>query len=178
MADRREEERPLSILQKLKDNCNMQATAHAWLRDWLGSWNLRLTIAAVFMTAMLLPFSLASDPFVSGVLHLTPNGFKLANAAVALIAFGLVLVQLAWQPGTQSRAHGLAVEHYTKAKLAIQRLEQSGDVTFAKIEQIQEFYLDQGDLPPIPEKRFIDLKRWHMKKLSESRAIDSESQPK
>lgn len=172
MEEEARAEKARSILAKLKQNCNMQSTAHASLRDQLGGWSLGLTVSALFVTAALLPLSLVSDSFASEALHLTPDNFRLVNASVVLLAFFLVLLQLAWQPGSRSSAHGQAVKHYSRAKLAIRRLEQRCDVNLGDVELIEESYLDERDLPPIPENQFIRLKKWHAQKLAQSKSID------
>ena len=33
-------------------------------------------------------------------------------------------------------------------------------------------YLDNRDLPRIPEKRFLELKKWHLEKVAMSKALD------
>ncbi len=68
------------------------------MRDYYSGWNFWLTIGALIPTAALLLFPLTTDNFIINGLHLTPNNFKLINAAVALFAFVMVLVQMVWRP--------------------------------------------------------------------------------
>lgn len=73
-------------------------------------------------TATLLLLSLVSDDFVTSAFHISPAAFKILNAAVAVFAFIMVLIQMVWRPDSRSKAHRHAVEHYTNAKFATRRL--------------------------------------------------------
>jgi hypothetical protein len=163
-----------SRLERMKDASNLQATAHATLRDIYKAWNFWLTLAALIPTATLLMFPLVSDDFITRSLHITPDAFKITNAVVALFAFIAVLVQLVWKPDSLSAAHARAVAHYTNAKFDIRRLLEREAPAVRDIEIVEEKYLDTRDLPPIEEKRFLPLKQWHLQKIQTSKELESD----
>lgn len=162
-------------LKRLRETANFQATAHSVLRDAHGTINLVFTILALVGAASLLPLALVSDQFAVVNFGMTPDHFKLFNAAVALATFVVVLVQISWQPGAISQAHGHAVKHFTRAKFEARRLAESELITLDLVRDIEEKYLDERDLPPIGERWFIPLKKWHKRKLSRSRVLDEEA---
>jgi hypothetical protein len=152
----------------------MQTTAHAWLLDHYRLWNFWLTIGALIPTATLLLFPLVEDDFVIHALHLSPDSFKLINAAVALTAFVAVLVQLVWKPDSLSAAHARAVDHYTNAKFDVRRLLEQSEIDPRDATTVEEKYLDTRGLPTIGERRFLWLKRWHLRKVALSRALSAD----
>jgi len=158
-------------LETLRESSNMQATAHAWLRDHYRFWNFWLTIGTLIPTAALLLFPLVQDDFVQRALRVSPDAFKLANAAVALIAFIAVLIQLVWKPDSLSAAHARAVDHYTNAKFDVRRLLENSQIDERNATTVEEKYLDVRGLPTINERRFLPLKRWHLRKVELSRRL-------
>lgn len=161
-------------LETLLESSNMQATAHGWLRDHYRFWNFWLTIGALIPTASLLLFPLVEDEFVKRALHMAPDMFKIANAVVALAAFVAVLVQLVWKPDSLSAAHARAVDHYTNAKFDVRRLLEQPEIDPRDATTVEEKYLDVRGLPTIRERRFLPLKRWHLRKVSLSRALSAD----
>lgn len=161
-------------LETLRESSNMQATAHAWLRDHYRFWTFWLTIGALIPTAALLLFPLVQDDFVQRALRTSPDTFKLANAAVALAAFVAVLVQLVWKPDSLSAAHARAVDHYTNAKFDIRRLLEQTEIHSRDATTVEEKYLDVRGLPTIAERRFLQLKRWHLRKVALSRLLSAD----
>jgi len=159
-------------LKHLRETANFQATAHSSLRDAYGTINLVLTILALVGTASLLPLVLVSDQFALANFGMTPDHFKLLTAAFALVTFVVVLIQISWQPGAISQAHDHAVKHFTRAKYEAGRLAQSDSITIEAVHGIEDKYLDERDLPPIGERWFLPLKKWHKRKLSLSKALD------
>lgn len=152
----------------------MQATAHSWLRDHYKFWNFCLTISALIPTAALLLFPLVQDDFVTRALRVSPDTFKLVNAAVALIAFIAVLFQLVWKPDSLSAAHARAVDHYTNAKFDVRRLLEHTVVDERDANTVEEKYLDVRGLPTLTERRFLTLKRWHLRKVDLSRRLSAD----
>lgn len=159
-------------LKKLKERANLQATCHAIMRDYYSVWNFWLTIGALIPTAALLLFPLTTDDFIGNALHLTPNAFKLINAAVALFAFIMVLMQMVWRPDSRSKAHKRAVEHFTAAKYEIRLLLEQQDVSKADVQRVEEEYLDVQWLPVIEDRRFLRLKQKHLQKIALSKKLD------
>jgi len=161
-------------LETLRESSNMQATAHAWLRDHYRFWSFWLTIGALVPTAALLLFPLVQDDFIVRALGASPDTFKLANAGVALAAFVAVLVQLVWKPDSLSAAHARAVDHYTNAKFDIRRLLEQSEIHPRDATTVEEKYLDVRGLPTIAERRFLPLKRWHLRKVALSRLLSAD----
>ena len=81
---------------------------------------------------------------------------------------------MAWRPATRSALHDQAVRHYTKAKYEIQRLlgDAPEAVTDSSVRRLQELYLDNRDLPSIPDRKFLKLKRWHLLKVAVATRLD------
>jgi hypothetical protein len=163
---------PRERIESLKKSANLQATAHAWLRDYHVRWNYLLTYAALIPTATLLLFPLTTDDFVINALHMSPNNFKILNATVALFAFIAVLVQMVWRPDSLAKAHRSAVNHYADAKSAAGRLLESPTVDPTEARVVEEKYLNVPGLPSIPESRFLRLKQLHLQKLRLSQNLD------
>ncbi|MGC2633189.1 MAG: hypothetical protein WA215_03140 [Candidatus Cybelea sp.] len=172
MADHPHHQSPHEHLAKLKERANFQASAHAVMRDYYASWNFWLTLAVLIPTATLLLFPLTTDDFVRAALHMTPNGFKLLNAGVAILAFIAVLVQMVWRPDSRSKAHKRGVDHYSRAKYEVRRLLEEQVPTNAAIERIEEDYLDVQWLPVIEDRRFLRLKQRHLQKIANSKLLD------
>lgn len=161
-------------LKKLKARANLQASAHAYLRDHYSFWNFWLTIGALVPTATLLLFPLVTDDFIVSAVHISPNAFKLINAGVALFAFVMVLVQMVWRPDSLSKAHKRAVEHYTVAKFETRRLLEQQTVDPRDARSLEERYLDVRGLPNIEERHFLRLKQRHLQKLVLSAELDKD----
>ena len=159
-------------LKKLKERANLQASAHAILRDHYGFWNYWLTIGALIPTATLLLFPLVTDDFVTTAFHMSPVAFKIVNAVVALFAFVMVLIQMVWRPDSRSKAHRHAVEHYTNAKFEVRRLLEAEAIDPRDAKTLEETYLDVRGLPDIPEQKFLRLKQRHLQKMQLSGELD------
>jgi hypothetical protein len=160
-------------LQKIFERANQQATMHAWLSDRYGVWNLVVTISSLISSAVLLAFVFASD-FVQRTTGLSADAYQWVTGLIALIFFCVTLVNLAWQPGGRSARHDQAVRHYTKAKYEIGHLLDSGSdsLDLESVRRLEELYLDDRDLPRIPEGKFLKLKRWHKLKVAVSQELD------
>jgi hypothetical protein len=99
----------------------------------------------------------------------------------SLVVFELLLlasllggdVGLVWQPAGRSARHDQAVRHYTKAKYEVGRLLDagSGALDEESIKRVEELYLDDRDLPRVPEGKFLKLKRWHKLKVAVSKEL-------
>jgi hypothetical protein len=159
-------------LSKLKERANLQASAHAVLRDHYALWNYWLTIGALIPTAALLLFPLVTDDFIVSALHMSPAAFKLLNAAVALFAFVAVLIQMVWRPDSLSKAHRRAVEHYTAAKFDTRRLLEASNIVPSDAKILEQTYLEVRGLPDIPEGKFLRLKQRHLQKVALSAELD------
>lgn len=157
---------------------NQQATMHAWLSDRYGAWNLGLTIASLVSSAVLLAFVFASD-FVQETTGISADAYQWVTGLVALVFFCVTLVSLVWQPAGRSARHDQAVRHYTKAKYEVGRLldASSGSIDEESIKRVEELYLDDRDLPRIPEGKFLKLKRWHKLKVAVSKELDHDLSP-
>ena len=67
-------------LKRMRHTANLQSTAHSWLRDFYGRWNLRFTISALLVSAFLLPLVLVSDEFIQRTTGLSADAFKWITA--------------------------------------------------------------------------------------------------
>lgn len=165
-------------LRKTLRVANQQATMHAWLSDRYGAWNLGLTIASLVSSAVLLAFVFASD-FVQRTAGVSADAYQWVTGLVAIVFFCVTLVGLVWQPAGRSARHDQAVRHYTKAKYEVGRLLDagSGALDEESIKRVEELYLDDRDLPRVPEGKFLKLKRWHKLKVAVSKELDQDLSP-
>ena len=160
-------------LKTINRRANQQATMHSRLRDEYAWWNLALNIFLLVFSASLLSIAFISEEFVQRTTSISPDTFKWINGITATANFSFSLALLAWQPSEKAAAHGQAVSHYAKARYDIRRLESKADhLTEEEVQQIQAQYFDTRDLPGIPEKKFLVLKRWHLLKVALSKQLD------
>ena len=146
---------------------------HSVLRDRYATANFYLTLGSLIPTAALLCLALVSDQFAQSAMGLTPDHFKIFNAAVALFAFLCILIQLVWKPDSRSDAHARAVDHYANAKYDAKHLLDSPEALEPMtVRIVEEKYLDQRGLPPIPDAKFNWLKQRHLRKVDLSRRLD------
>jgi hypothetical protein len=171
LSDKEEQGRRNDIAKRERA-ANLQATQHAALRDFYGTWSITLTVSALLLTALLIALSLASDETAREAFAMSPIAFKVTNATIALLAFSLVLVQLVWRPDSRHHAHKAAVNHYTNAKFEFRKLLKQTYISEMDAAVAEARYLDVRDLPSIPERWFLRLKEWHQKKLAASRRLD------
>ena len=160
-------------LKKTLGLANRQATMHAWLSDRYEAWNLGLTIASLVSSAVLLAFVFASD-FVQRTTGVSTDAYQWVTGIVAIAFFCVTLVGLVWQPAGRSARHDQAVRHYTKVKYEVGRLldAESDALDKESVKRVEELYLDDRDLPRIPESKFLKLKRWHQLKVAISKELD------
>lgn len=179
-----------ALRKQLKDMerlTNQMATMHSGLHNHYTWWNSALNILLLVISACLLSLAFISEEFVQRTIEISPDVFKWINgiAAIANFSFGLVL--LVWQPSQKAAAHSQAVAHYTKAKYEIKRLkskevwlteeelqltEEELQLAEEKLQRIEAQYLEDRDLPRIPEDKFLPLKRWHLIKVDLSKQLD------
>jgi hypothetical protein len=165
-------------LKKTLRLTNQQATMHAWLSDRYGVWNLGLTIASLVSSAVLLAFVFASD-FVQRTIGVSADAYQWVTGLVAIAFFCVTLVGLVWQPAGRSARHDQAVRHYTKAKYEVGRLLDAASASLDEesVKRVEALYLDDRDLPRIPEGKFLKLKRWHKLKVAISKELDHDLSP-
>jgi hypothetical protein len=159
-------------LKRVLRLANQQATMHGWMSDYYGRWNAALTYASLSIAVVLLALVFASD-FVQRTTEISADAFQWATGITAIVNFLLTLGGLAWRPAAKAASHRQAVGHYTKAKYEVGRqLDSNEAITAESVRQIEELYLDTRDLPNIPDRRFLKLKRWHLEKVAVSRELD------
>lgn len=165
-------------LRRILRLANQLATMHGWLSDRYRMWNLVLTISSLVSSTVLLAFIFASD-FVQRTTGISADAYQWATGLVALVFFCVTLVSLVWQPTGRSARHDQAVRHYTKAKYEVGRLldSASGSLDAESAERLEQLYLDDRDLPRIPERKFLKLKRWHKLKVAVSKELDHDLSP-
>ena len=161
-----------SELQSMRLKADMQVTAHSYLRDHYRGWGQRLNVYTLLCSTVILFFTLASEDFIQRTLGLSPDLFKWALGATALVTFCLSLLELGWNPSLKSKAHDQAVAHYLRMNYEVRNLLSSGGLTREKVRWLQDEYLDAADLPRIPEDQSLSLRRHHLQKLSLAKALE------
>lgn len=159
-------------LKRVRRLANQQASIHGWLSDYYGRWSAALTFCSLLLAVILLALVFASD-FVQRTTAIPADAFQWATGIAAITNFLFTLWALAWRPASKAAGHRQAIGHYTKAKYEVgRRLDSEEAITAEAVEQIEERYLDTRDLPNIPDRRFLKLKRWHLEKVAVSRELD------
>jgi hypothetical protein len=160
-------------LEKLKRKADQQATAHAWLRDRYSLLNSILSTASLVTGVFLLAIVMASADLVKRTLGIPTDWYQWFVALLAAGSFSIVIVQLAWRFDSKTTLHDQAVRHYTKASYSASRMiRESGVIAPERVVALQSDYLDDRDLPRIPETKFLPLKQWHLRKVQMSRELD------
>lgn len=162
-----------SQLEKLKRKADQQATAHSWLRDRYQFLNAAFSTLSLVAGVFLLAIVMASPELVERTLGIPPDWYQWLTALLAAGSFSIVVVQLAWRPDSKAVLHDQAVRHYVKVAYMASRLLQSGDaIADERVVRVVDAYLDDRDLPRIPERRFLQLKQWHLRKVRMSKELD------
>jgi hypothetical protein len=162
-----------SQLENLKRKADQQATAHAWLRDRYRLLNSILSTTSLVAGVFLLAIVMASPDLVNRTLGIPPDWYQWFLALLAAGSFSIVIVQIAWRFDAKSTLHDQAVRHYTKVGYSASRIIRASDTISAeKVAAIQNEYLDDHDLPRIPESKFLPLKQWHLRKVQMSKELD------
>src|SRR2546428_7503457 len=160
-------------LEKLKRKADQQATAHAWLRDRYRLLNSILSTTSLVAGVFLLAIVMASPDLVNRTLRIPPDWYQWFLALLAAGSFSIVIVQLAWRFDAKATLHDQAVRHYTKVGYSASRIiRASAPISTERVAAIQSEYLDDHDLPRIPESKFLRLKQWHLLKVQMSKELD------
>ena len=162
-----------SQLENLKRKADQQASAHAWLRDFYSFFHSTLSTISLVAGVFLLAIVMASPELISRTIGVPPEWYPWFTALLAGGSFSVVVIQLAWRLDVKATTHGHAVRHYTRVRyLASTALQRGSEISADQVAEIQREYLDDRDLPRIPEKRFLGLKRWHLMKVQVSKELD------
>lgn len=168
-----QENRQRELLKQLKRKADQSTTAHAWLRDRYQLINSVVTTFSLVAGVFLLALIMASPSLMEASLGINQNQYQWLTAFMAAGSFSIVVVLLAWRPDAKATSHDQAVRHYTKAAYqASSLLQREEPPTEEEVRKIQSEYLDNRDLPRIPERKFLKLKQWHLLKVSMSRSLD------
>lgn len=169
----RTENHQRELLEQLKRKADQATTAHAWLRDRYQLINSIVTTISLTAGVFLLAIVMASTSVLESTFGLTQVQIQWMTALMAAGSFSIVVILLAWRPDVKATNHDQAVRHYTKASYEATRLLRRDVVpTEEEVENIQNEYLDNRDLPRIPESKFLYLKQWHLQKVQMSKALD------
>ena len=157
----------------LKRKANQQATAHAWLRDRFSLAHSALSTISLVAGVFLLALIMASPALVNQTLGLSAGQYTWLTALAAAGSFSIIVVNLAWRLDVKATLHDQAVRHYTKSAYHAAMLLKCPDVDMnSAVSRLQTEYLDDRDLPRIPESRFLPLKKWHLEKVAISMELD------
>jgi hypothetical protein len=169
-----EDQSPLkNALAKLRRKSEFQATAHASLRDGYELLFSVFTTISLVSGAFLLALILASPTLIHDTFGITIDEYQWALALLAVANFSIIIVLLSWRPNVRASMHDSAVRHYTEAGYAASNL-MNGEVavTQTAVNLLYQRYLEDVDLPRIPEGSFLRLKKWHLEKVAISRELD------
>jgi hypothetical protein len=159
----------------IKRRAAQQATAHSWLRDRYEVIQSVLTTFSLVVGVVLVATIMASPQLVGQTLGLTPFQWQWVTAALAAGSFSIVVVLLAWRFDVRAERHDQAVRRYTQTGYHSSRILGSPTgITAQEVDTLRAEYLDDRDLPRIPERWFLRLKKWHLEKVAVSRSLDND----
>ena len=164
---------PRKSLSRLKEKADFQTTAHAKLRDEYRFADSIWTMVSLVSGVILLTFVVATPGFINETLGIPARYYQWLITILAILEFSIVIVLLAWRPDVRAEQHERAAVHYTKAATEMgNTLKRDSEVTTTTVEHLRGKYLEDTDLPRIPEHSFLRLKQWHLRKLAVSRELD------
>lgn len=170
---KRKHQKPLrEQLEDLRRKADQQVTMHAVLRDRNKFLNSLFTTVSLVSSVFLLAIIMATPEYAERTLKIPRDYYQWFMAAVAASSFSVVVVLLAWRPDVKATLHDQAVRHYTQSASRAARLgERDEPPTEGEVRAVREAYLEDRDLPRIPEKKFLPLKQWHLQKVAASKEL-------
>ncbi len=160
-------------LDSVRRKADQQCTAHAYLRDRYRLLQSAITTLSLVSGVTLLAVVMASPTLVTQTTGLSAGQYQWLTAFLAAFSFSIVVVLLAWRFDVRAGLHDQAVRHYTRSHYHASRLRaESTPLSLDAVERLEDEYLDDRDLPRIPEKKFLWLKQWHLQKVAISKRLD------
>lgn len=163
---------PNELLEKIKKKAQMQADMHGQLADYNRRWHNVLLYGTLLTSSFILSLTFVSDEFIVRTTPLTSDGFKWLQAIIAVGNFFAGLLLSIWRPSDHEAKHREAVRHYARVLYEIRRLEGRGDITEEDVKAIQNQYLNDSSVPPIPDKYFLKLKKRYLVKVDISKFLE------
>jgi len=163
---------PNELLEKIKNKAQMQADMHGQLVDYNRRWHNVLLYGTLLTSSFILSLTFVSDEFIVRTTPLTLDGFKWLQVVIAVGNFFAGLLLSIWRPSDYEAKHIEAVRHYTRVLYEIRRLEKRGDITGEELKAVQNLYLHDRSIPPIPDKVFLKLKKRYLVKVAISKYLE------
>lgn len=160
------------VLKKIKRKSQMLADMHGQLADGYLWRQNTLYYGSLFTSCVILAFIFLPQEFVARTTPIDSDGMKWLQSFIAIVNFFTSLVLAIWRPSALEARHRDATRHYTKVLYTIRNLEDSGCITEEDVRKVQEHYLKDEEVPPIPGNRFLTLKRRYLVKKSISQFLD------
>lgn len=160
------------LLKKIKEKAQMQADMHGQLADYYRWWQIVLYFGTLLTSSFMLSLTLVSDEFIVRTTPLTADSFKWLQTIIAVGNFFAGLVLSIWRPSDHEAKHREAIRHYTRVLYEIRRLEERGNITEEEVKTIQSQYLNDSNVPPIPDRHFLRLKKRYLVKVAISRFLE------
>lgn len=167
---------PLSdVVRSIRRRASQQSTQHAWMSDRYSLHHSAITTVSLVTGATLLAIIMAPSMLVQSTLGVSPGAWTWITALAAALSYSVIVLQLAWKYDVKADRHTQAVRHYARisAKAAV-LLASDQPLDQRSVETLQRDYLDDQELPRIPERYFLITKKWHLDKVAASRSLDTE----
>lgn len=172
--------------EKIKNKSNQMATMHSVLFSKYNFWNHWLTILIITISSFLLLVTFLSVDYTFKLCQLCFDKLSMESvstiqifiiAILALFNFIVSILIIIFNPNDKANSHKMAINHYSKIIYDIRNFEEkenkiSDEEKLKLKEKIQTKYLDDNDLPKIPENKFLSLKANHKKKVKISKILD------
>lgn len=159
-------------LKYYRKTANQMASMHSIESDYYSTLHLWLNGGGVVFSAFLLTLAMVDDGLVQASFGIESETLKWIMAALAFFNFSITLILLTLRPGSQASAHREAVEHYARAKRAIDHLQEEENISALETNRFQEEYWNTQNLPKIKDRRFLRLKQAHLIKMAVSNALE------
>lgn len=175
MSDASDTEQSLRFqLEKLHRRSDQAISAHCFLRDRYRRYADLSTLLLLLTSSALTALSLTSDALKAALLpaRIPPDSLlTLLGAAVLLLT--IADMHFGWRQ--KQAGHGEAASSLSRLKLILGRELGSGAaITKNKLAEMKQAYDNVNDLiVPIPERKFLQLKARHLRKVAISRHLDT-----
>jgi len=167
-------EQNMKELQRMLRVSDMMITAYSRLRGRYAFFSTSVDILILFLSAWLSALAFASENIMDAI---NPTGVsnQLFIGFIAVTTFIISLIQLKVDWKSKASAYANSAKVYSSFKLELRRVlgDSSNEIDGDTLKVMNEKYITAGDFTvPIPEDKFVALKKAHLMKIEISKALD------
>lgn len=160
-------------IQKMFRVADQLISCHTKLRDSYSFWSSAIDISILTLSVWLVALAFAQNSILS-IINPTPFPEKFFIGTIAVFTFVLSLVQMKIEWKKRSADHEKAVRNYFEIKHDLGGLLASPiPINDSQFDRSKEQYAFIGKTSiPVPEHKFLKLKRYHLLKVFVSKYLD------